>query len=304
MTDPMKSRHDQVRRDQKQKIRRLLHIFMTEYGKRRQYVYGFVEGKDDPSFYKNFIDHILPEGWESHLWWAEGRQNVLEVFKRLDWQRFDRLQICFFIDRDLSDFIEEDRVEEDNIYVTDGYSIENSIVNEYTFRRVLGDLCGIPSLSQNDSMVVQFQEDYQAFCETMTPVMALILYWRLHDISANLNNIQMKSLFKMFEDRIEAQDTIRDQAYLHKQCSVPFLEHVDITEEIKQFMGYDLSKLIRGKFVQWFFVRYLTIKQNQTFGDKDFVSTIAPRARCPQSLQQFLQSTYHTFLLDRKAAIP
>ncbi|WP_421659383.1 DUF4435 domain-containing protein [Leptothermofonsia sp. ETS-13] len=90
-------------------------------------VYGFVEGKDDPVFYRHLIERLFPEGWSVKLIPTGNKQNVLRSFHNINWTNFSKERVCFFIDRDLQDFVTPPLQLENNIYVTDGYSIENSI---------------------------------------------------------------------------------------------------------------------------------------------------------------------------------
>jgi hypothetical protein len=39
------------------------HEFLLCYRAGQKLVYGMVEGKDDPCFYRGIIDQILPQGW-------------------------------------------------------------------------------------------------------------------------------------------------------------------------------------------------------------------------------------------------
>ena len=102
------------------------HEFLTRYSKTAKVVYGFVEGKDDLSYYQGFVDQILPDDWEVELWPAGNKNRVYGIYKDLDWRRFPKKRVCFFVDRDLSDLIPEKLVTDINIYVTDDYSIVSS----------------------------------------------------------------------------------------------------------------------------------------------------------------------------------
>ena len=53
----------------------------------------------------------------------------------------------FLVDRDFHDLAPEEIPEDVNVYVTDGYSIENSLVNGDTCERVLTDVCGLADVA-------------------------------------------------------------------------------------------------------------------------------------------------------------
>jgi len=82
--------------------------FLHQYGKSDLIVYGFVEGKDDPSFYRGIIKSQLPDGWNVKLIRAGNKDKVFKVFDEMDWSEKPKNRICFFVDRDLSVFLEEE----------------------------------------------------------------------------------------------------------------------------------------------------------------------------------------------------
>jgi hypothetical protein len=108
----------------------VIHEFKMRYKKECNTIYGFVEGKDDIDFYTGFIEKYLPnDSWKVELWQVGGKKNVIEIYSNFNWNNYIKEQVIFFIDRDLSKFVNEKDIEDQNIYITDGYSIENSIVN-------------------------------------------------------------------------------------------------------------------------------------------------------------------------------
>ena len=115
----------QVHADALNSISAAYHEFLLRYKVSANIVYGILEGKEDPMFYRGLIERQLPEGWEVELVPAGCKDNVLRAVDAFDWTRFSPKRICFFVDRDLSDFISEVAVSRENVYVTDNYSIEN-----------------------------------------------------------------------------------------------------------------------------------------------------------------------------------
>ena len=112
------------------------HEFLTRYKKTAMCVYGFVEGKDDPSFYRGAIEHMLPKEWTVDLWSVGNKDKVIQLYADFDWVRFPKNRVVFFIDRDLSEFLKETLPVQNNVYITDKYSIENDIVSRDTCDRV------------------------------------------------------------------------------------------------------------------------------------------------------------------------
>lgn len=116
------------------------HEFLLRYSAPNSTVYGFVEGKDDPSFYRSVIDRFLPNDWSVELFVSGNRKKVLDTEAAFDWTRFSRQQVAFFIDRDLVHFLDPSLNYLENVYVSDGYSVENSIVTKEVFLRLLQEV--------------------------------------------------------------------------------------------------------------------------------------------------------------------
>src|SRR5580698_4141808 len=104
------------------------HEFLLCYRAGERFVYGIVEGREDPCFYRGIIENMLPEGWEVRLIRAGSKKKALKVFESMDWSRFPRKRVCFFVDRDLSEFVGGETHVGDNLYVTDKYSIDSEVV--------------------------------------------------------------------------------------------------------------------------------------------------------------------------------
>src|SRR5271156_5034908 len=169
------------------------HEFLVRYSKHNKVVYGFVEGKEDPSFYRGYIDLILPDDWKVELWPAGNKDHVYQVHKLIDWRRFAKKRICFFVDRDLSAILPEKIKTDTNIYVTSGYSIENYVVKKDVFKRILTELFEFSRAdhSELDRLEVLFEVELEKFCRHLIPIMAWIVWWKRNGKRPSLNDIVM-----------------------------------------------------------------------------------------------------------------
>lgn len=297
------------------------HEFLTRYKKTAMCVYGFVEGKDDPSFYRGAIEHILPKEWAVDLWSVGNKDKVIQLYAGFDWGRFPKKRIGFFIDRDLSEFLEETLPVQNNVYVTDKYSIENDIVNRDTCDRVLTEVCNLSVIdkSEKDKILDLFNSQLGVFQEKMISVMAWVLYWKQNGARPSLNDILMKRIFKIISGRIQlisspgGFSTIDE--YIHNQCNIPYKLGVNITpieRDFKKANGH--QKFIRGKYELWFLVEFvLSVHQNisafsrritkppkmkVSLNQSNAITLIAPRTRVPASLTKFLTKTYAEYVAN------
>ena len=295
------------------------HEFLLRYSKTAKVVYGFVEGKDDPSFYRGFIDHLLPNDWEVELWPAGNKDHVYRIHADMDWRRFPKTRICFFVDRDLSDMIPEGLISDSNIYVTDGYSIENDLVKKGTCRRVLSEVCGLGTLDHGelDAVCNLFEEELEKFLVAMIPIMAWILHWRRKGDRLSLSDILMKDMFFITSGIFGTNPTPKGKAsavqYIHEQCNVAHDDGVDIAHlEVEFRKGGTYRKFIRGKYVFWFLIEFccsvrasvkthfISCKKvppmNVSFATANGMTIIGNRARIPMTLRTFLSVNYINYI--------
>lgn len=295
------------------------HEFLLRYAKTTTTVYGFVEGKTDPAFYRGFIEHILPEEWDVELWPAGNKGAVLKIHSDIDWRRFPKKRVCFFVDQDLSLLLGEKVSSEVNIYATDSYSIENDIVRRGTVRRALTEVFGLASVGHEelDRVCDLYEAELERFMSALIPVMAWILFWRRNNISANLNDICMQHLFQINSGAIQVIPNPKGHAdhceYIHSQCQVV----QDATADISQFVAVfskasTYRRFVRGKYLMWFLVEFcLSIhskaslffstvtdapKMNVSISHSNCVQILGPRARVPSSLRQFINQTYCAYI--------
>jgi len=295
------------------------HEFLSRYSKHSKVVYGFVEGKDDPCFYRGFIDQLLPEDWTVELWPAGNKDEVYKIHSDLDWRRFSKKRICFFVDRDLADLIPEKVTQDTNIYVTKGYSIENDIVNKATCMRVLSELCGFANADHTDleNVCMLFENELETFLKMMIPVMAWILCWRRNGKRSNLGDILMRDLFSFRNGHLQSEPKPKGKGgvaqYLHDQCNVVIDPSIDISIFEAEFLRDRIyRKFTRGKYVFWFLVEFCNAvhrdavtlcgsiskipKKNVTLSFNNGMAVIGTRARIPVSLREFLKSTFCAYI--------
>lgn len=295
------------------------HEFLLKYKTNSKVVYGLVEGKEDPSFYKGLIEHNLPAGWEIELIKSGCKDKVLKAFGVFDWTRFSPKRICFFVDRDLSAFMPEPAFAAENIYVTDNYSIENDAINVGTLKRILEEILNINKLSVDDNEQIKnrFFAGLQVFREAMTPVMAQIIIWRRNGNRALLSEIKPKNFFLFSNGIISlkpefeiAESRVQEASSCVGVNASPMDEIAKTEQEFRQNQG--IEKFIRGKYLIWFLVEFsleihrsiATICNKYTkppklkisMGSSNAMLFIAPRVRCPVSLQNFLVRNYCEYI--------
>lgn len=295
------------------------HKFLNHYKATSCAVYGFVEGKDDPSFYKGIIEHYLPSKWDVELIRAGNKDKVLKVLNSMDWSRFPKNRVCFFVDRDLSEFMKKDHNSHENLYVTDNYSIENDMVTFGTMKRVLEDILDITELNHTeiDKLHELFESNLNKFRDSIAPVMSQILIWRRSRKKVDLDDIKIHKFFKFLNGKINVEEIfilpISRVEHAAKCVDAEPSTSDELAEAEAEFRSMQgLEKFTRGKYLLWFFVECtlnirLSIpqfcanyptppKQKSQLNIKNAVVEIAPRARCPDSLRIFIERNYIEYI--------
>lgn len=291
-------------------INELKHIFKTKFKKNAKIIYLIVEGKDDITYYKHCFDKFIPEDWEiiaipASCSKSSGscKKKLINFYNTLDWNFFNKEQIVILTDRDLSDIIFEKIPESKNIYVTDGYSIENSIINSRTFYRTLTELCCFEEFDEpsKTKLLNSFNKQLKNFCNKMIDVMGWIVYWEKNNFNPSLKNIKVKDLFKITFNNIELKQ-INIIEFIHKKCKLNYNNSISI-EDIKYSISENPNKYTRGKYLFEFFKYYcekiiddykdisnINFSRIGTTKKLDFLD-IAHVSKCPNSLELFINNT-------------
>ena len=296
------------------------HEFLLCYKETAQEVYGLVEGKEDPMFYRGLIEKHLPYGWEVELIKSGSKNNVLNAFNAFNWQRFEKKRISFFVDRDLSDLHgAKESINADNLYITDNYSIENESATFGVFKRIIVEILNITDLSSQENQKLKrlFERNLVAFREAMCPVMAQIILWKIDHKNPCLKNIDLKDILYFREGLIFIKpefESIQERIKLIGNCmSLMPSTNQEIETAVNKFrLHQGPERFIRGKYMLWFMVecalefhRSVALifpkytkspKINQSLGHKNAMVNIAPRLRCPQSLSNFLERNFVQYI--------
>jgi hypothetical protein len=302
--------------------------FLHYFNRDRNVVYAFVEGRDDPSFYRSAIDAILLDGWSCRIFRPGNKKKVLEVYRDMNWSRYPREAICFFVDRDLSDFLSEPCHTGSNLYVTDSYSIENELTCTGMFKRILEEDKGVTGFlpGEEDILERMFEENLTFFKQGMVAVMAQIVLIRRTEggsLNARLDNVKPRRFFTYSAGRIafaaEFADSMARARATAEAVDVTASSNEEIAEMEREFRAKEgVERFIRGKYL----IQFLSDCTNEIQGaiptvlsrfDKipgsngilspgTAMVVLGPRCRCPQSLRAFLNANYVSYISGRIAA--
>jgi hypothetical protein len=295
----------------------IYHEFLSRYSNDIKAIYAFVEGKEDPCFYRGFIENDLPDEWNLELWSVGSRDKVLSLYREFDWIRFSKMQILFFIDKDITPFLGIADPCEPNLYITDKYSIENSIIDKTLCDRVLTEVFGLQAIQKKDkdAILTLFEKEYSRFRECVSKIMVWIILWRRNGEKPRLNDIPLNDIFNIDKGKLKISHKPCGfksiPQFIHAKCEIPYPSYPGFKKALSEFNKHNgKDAYIRGKYLVWFFVHFvLSIYQNislfsgmfskppkinVSFGAGNFAVLVAPRARCPRTLRSFLSKACYS----------
>ena len=304
----------------KENVDILSHLFKTKYKKNKKVIYVIVEGDDDIVYYSQFLEKYMIDGWYYEIIKApkngtkqSSKKQIIRFFNNLDWRSFNKKQIVIFIDKDLSKFVNEKIPDCVNIYTTDGYSIENSIINKRIFCRTICELCYFTNINveQQQYLETLFTEIIEEFYFYMIDIMVWFIHWVSANNKIQADKIKMKDLFKIEKAKLIKKEENFVQ-YIHNQTQIPFDSEAPIAN-IKEIFEKELNfqKFVRGKYLWQIFIiicHYVIQNNNEIPQLKltkrcksnpklDFID-IAHLAVCPDSLRLFLDKTVKEYIMS------
>lgn len=294
------------------------HEFLGVYKKFGKTIYGFVEGPEDPVFYSGHIDSLIPEDWELKLFASGGKAEVYSIYKSINWRRFRKKRVCFFVDRDLSEIIPEELVSDANIYTTTDYSVENYLVKPYVFKRMMKEIYGFHDLDEKklQQLTSLFEKQLERFTFLMMPIMSIILKCRREGASINLNNAKLSKIFLVKDGVVSEVDDKNTINTFCRHCGLHSPNNIDFSNEEIEFGSKErYRRLVRGKYLLWFLIEFCASAhrdvQNVLQGTNKPKVKIAlshsngmcvagNRGRMPTSLRKFIELNYLTYISSTK----
>jgi len=283
--------------------------FIKNYREDEKTIHSFFEGNDDISFYSHFIEQIFPKNYLDFKYVCQGKKNIYEVYKKVIERVSNKSRTLFFVDKDLSDFINEDLPKYENLYVTDYYSIENFFVTKTMIRKICEDFYHITDTTQISEIKSRFQQELKTFYRYLLPIMSWVIYLKQQGYQVNFNNLQMDKLFQLNDDlQICKKQQKNYLKILEKHCDVdtPQKSWIQIKKTVEYLKKYDAKSYIIGKYELWFFVTFINkiniikdandkalFKSKTQINEGNAVAILAPRVPFPSSLKLFLEQNFN-----------
>jgi len=284
---------------------------LQQYKKDEKSLHLFYEGKDDPSFYTNFVYKYVAKETPIYFYNCKNKKAATNNFKKNDWRVYKKYRVLFFIDKDHSDFVGEKIPSSSNLFITKYYSIENYLVTSTMFKRIIRDFIGLDDDEFINPILMDFNNQYKAFSKEMILLSSWIIYHRTLNSDLLLNNVKLSDLFAYSSTNIQKNPKPKGkkiQQYLDtkNKISTPTNSWKPIRELCKKLTLITNPKFyIRGKYEMWFLISYLNnlmcelnkdkkkgdpkYKLNTSISISNSIALLGPRLRIPNDIKLFLQ---------------
>lgn len=294
--------------------------FLYRYDPKKKQVFAFYEGDEDSSFYHHFLRAAIDDDCELEEIVAGCKNNIIKLQQEFNWNLYNNKQIVFFIDRDLSYWLAESTHFDENIFVTDEYSVENYIVNSQGFKSWLIHFEGFARANKKeiDNMISQYEVSIADFKQKMMPIMAEAVVAKRHDPSISLSEFKISRnksiIFDICNGHLDFK-IISERKVLEKWKLTP--EHcAEIAKQMECFSKNISYYSVRGKWILCFMAEvgeYMRLNANvfapslKTTGKIPLTCSV-PASQClsalapycaeaiPERLDHFLNITYRIYL--------
>lgn len=279
--------------------------FLQQYSKNNSAIHIFHEGKDDPSFYGNFLHSKVKKSQKIFYYQSKNKDKVYENYKKINWSSYSRKRVLFFVDKDFQDILNISYPIDSNIFVTSYYSIENYLVDKYVFSRSLRELIGLENEKFNSTISKQFIFGLMTFYNASLLLTAYILYHKKLGNPINLQNITISDIFRIDNDYIVKRKS-KILSLLDRKTGVSTINASkairELVNELKRINNP--KKYTRGKFELSYMISCLNMTPDilnvgKAQGEKKYkccvsisngnaIQILAPRIKQPKEMKEFL----------------
>lgn len=254
-----------------------------QYKEKEKKLFTFFEAEDDFEFYRHSIELIYRD-FEIIPLLMNGKPNVLNAYKEIDWTKFQQSRVLFFVDKDFDDILGKDIQKGDNLFYTKYYSIENYLVTKEVFRIILDRFFRVTHDTIREALLNEIIESHSRFKENMVALTSLILVYREISAPLNLDKINLSDFFYSYECKVHPKIYLTQKkfkrimrseigrreksGYTSRKKLQTVLEKTDASEELakyKKVIKYlrkiqeiDNAKIfLRGKYELWFLIQII-----------------------------------------------
>lgn len=284
----------------------------------------FFEGKDN-DYYGGRIKEIMRSINREYRYvdiinnvQCNGKKEVKYVYEKIGKNNDGNIK-CFFMDRDYDDY----KVNDDSVYITPVYSIENLYVTLNAFQEIL---IGIFYMNPEDENFKKCCRDYEKRINEFHKHMLILNAWSYHNLknknNVNTDDINIGDIFNIsiFKLTFNKYNSILN--FIEKKFPNIKVSEMQLKEAINYFEQNGNYKLFKGKFELTFLKKILdsihtefnnnnnyflfesdqkkpTISMN--FSEKTMMYILSNCAETPKCLEEFLTNRVEKYFMSIKS---
>ncbi len=232
--------------------------FLRRFNPKKKQIFVFYEGDEDAAFYQQFIWKVKGVDVSLEEIVAGCKNNVIKIHDSLDWDHYNKNQIIFIVDRDLSYWLEEKEAFDNNVFVTDGYSFENYIVNKLSFIDWIERFMGFARASKTEieRMAREFEDVLYSFRELMMPIMAKAVVAKRRDRTISLSDYKLTNHLSFTVEVNHITVKLNDANAINRKWKLQIEDSDDVAIQIEKFRKDKSHYWVRGKW-DIYFMAYL-----------------------------------------------
>lgn len=232
--------------------------FLLRFNPKKKQIFVFYEGDEDAAFYQQFIWKVKGVDVSLEEIVAGCKNNVIKIHDYLDWDHYNKHQIIFIVDRDLSYWLEEKEAFDNNVFVTDGYSFENYIVNKLSFIDWIERFMGFARASKTEieRMAREFEDVLYSFRELMMPIMAKAVVAKRRDRTISLSDYKLTNHLSFTVEVNHITVKLNDANAINRKWKLQIEDSDDVAIQIEKFRKDKSHYWVRGKW-DIYFMAYL-----------------------------------------------
>lgn len=265
----------------------------------------FNEGKTDKIYYYPLYNHYLGDDWAQYA--VGSKKNVLELCEKIKRDKNFGKEVRFFVDKDF-----DSKIEDNLVYTTPCYSIENFYIGENIIRAILKTEFNFVESNSEDrkeieKVVSYYKKREKEFIKCIKPLVYWYYYQKSND-AVNLSNLKEISSGKnpliKFEEGIKRNYNLSRLQELTQ--NFVFINKVEYKKVKTHFLKKDPVETFRGKYLFEFLKEFMNeiirdgnqkkghkifLKQRKTklMSNSDLLSTLCQYSKKPDCLKKFLE---------------
>ena len=234
---------------------------MQSYDPDESKIYLIVEGNDDVCFYRQMCNrHHLND---SEILPAGNRDAVTATYDKAVERDYSSRRVWFFIDRDFSEITGQYTPDAPNVYVTDEYSIENSIFNKRLFIDTLEAHYQVQMMTGSEiaALSALYDKAETTHENILFPVMCWIVQCRLEGKRPYLDDLHTEEFYSVHAGAVRQNGRYKKHAdfaaRLQSVCGAAVAAPDLSAAEAAIAAHGGIHKCLRGKSLLPFFVSML-----------------------------------------------